>query len=72
MATYDLDRSHLNSLLASNGIDPSVRKSVIDYLQDDGLLHGHDGVHVETNPPINSNAQVLLVEFAIRGRRYEW
>ncbi len=36
MATYDLDRSHLNGLLAFEGIDPAVRKAVIDYLQDDG------------------------------------
>src|SRR5450759_731089 len=38
MATYDLNRSELNSLLASDNIDLSVRKSIIDYLQNDGLL----------------------------------
>jgi Ca2+-binding RTX toxin-like protein len=62
MAIYDLNRSELNSLLASNQIDHSVRQSIIDYLADDSLLRGHRStVHVETNPPLDSNAQVLAI-----------
>src|SRR5450756_1535566 len=65
MAAYDLNRSELNSLLASDNIDPSVRKSIIDYLQDDGLLTGHGStvaVQESGYPPLDSNAQVLLVD----------
>jgi Ca2+-binding RTX toxin-like protein len=64
MATYDLNRGQLNGLLAFEGIDPSVRKAVIDYLQDDGFLQGpHSMVHVETSDGGNGDGteQVLLV-----------
>jgi Ca2+-binding RTX toxin-like protein len=50
MAIYDLDRSDLNSLLASNHIDPSVRKSIINYLVDAGYLTDGGMVHVSTDP----------------------
>ena len=60
MAIYDLNRSRLDGLLAFEGTDPSVRKSIIDYLTDDGLLHGHNTVHVETSPG-DTATQVLLV-----------
>jgi hypothetical protein len=63
MATYDLHRSELNSLLASDHIDPSVRKAIIDYLEDDGLLHSrHSTVSVQggTNP--SHGTQVLIVD----------
>src|SRR5215470_6357423 len=62
MAIYDLNRSELNSLLASNHFDPSVRQAVIGYLTDDGLLKPGGTVHVETNPALDSNAQVLTVD----------
>ena len=63
MATYDLDRSELNSLLASSNIDPSVRKSIIDYLQDDGLLTGHGStVQVQEGGSLDPSTQVLLVD----------
>jgi hypothetical protein len=63
MATYDLHRSELNSLLASDHIDPSVRKAIIDYLEDDGLLgsrHSTVSVQEGTNP--SHGTQVLLVD----------
>jgi hypothetical protein len=70
MATYDLNRSELNSLLASDHIDPSVRKSIIDYLQDDGLLTGHGSTvavqesgYQSGNPAtLDPTAQVLFVD----------
>ena len=66
MATYDLTQSQLNSLLASDNIDPSVRKSIIDYLKDDGLLNGPGSkVAVQESgypPTLDPNAQVLLVD----------
>jgi Ca2+-binding RTX toxin-like protein len=62
MAIYDLNRSELNSLLASNDIDPSVRKSVIDYLADGGSLSHGSTAQVETYPALDLNAQVLTVD----------
>lgn len=64
MATYDLNRSELNSLLAADHIDPSVRKAIINYLVDDGLLTGPHGtvvVQEGTYPPLDSNTEVLLL-----------
>jgi hypothetical protein len=63
MATYDLHRSELNSLLASDHIDPSIRKAIIDYLQDDGLLGSrHSTVSVQEGTDPNHGTQVLLVD----------
>jgi hypothetical protein len=63
MATYDLHRSELNSLLASDHIDPSVRKAVLDYLQDDGLLGSHHStVSVQEGTHPDHGTQVLLVD----------
>jgi len=63
MATYDLHRSELNSLLASDHIDPSVRKAIIDYLQDDGLLGSrHSTVSVQEGTHPDHGTQVLIVD----------
>src|SRR5271163_2982048 len=65
MSIYDLSRSALNHLLASDGIDSSVRNAIIDYLRDDGLLTGHGSkVAVQENgfPPLDPSAQVLIVD----------
>jgi hypothetical protein len=63
MATYDLHRSELNSLLASDHIDPSVRQAIIDYLQDDGLLRSHHStVSVQEGTHPAYGTQVLLVD----------
>src|ERR1700733_6122375 len=67
MATYDLTRSELNSLLAADHIDPSVRQSIINYLVSDGSFSGpgHTVKVQETGfPPLDSHAQVLLVDSA--------
>ena len=40
MATYDLTRSELNSLLAADHVDPTVRQSVLQYLSENGDLSG--------------------------------
>jgi hypothetical protein len=62
MATYDLNRSELNSFLASDHIDHSVRKAIIDYLEDDGLLSsGHSRVVVQEGDHPDRGTQVLLV-----------
>jgi hypothetical protein len=61
MATYDLNRSELNGLLASDHIDPSVRSAIIHYLVDDGLLHSHDKVSMQEGGPLKPGTQVLLV-----------
>ena len=69
MATYDLSRSALNSLLAADHIDPSVRQSIINYLQHDGLLVGPGStVKVQESgypPTLDPNAQVLLVDIPL-------
>lgn len=63
MATYDLNRAELNSLLAANHIDPLVRQSIIDYLQDDGFLHDHGStVQAQEGGTLDFNTQVLLVD----------
>jgi hypothetical protein len=63
MATYDLHRSELNSLLASDHIDPAVRKAIIDYLEDDGLLGSrHSAVSVQEGTHPDHGTQVLLVD----------
>ena len=63
MALYDLNRSQLSSLLLSNNIDHSVTKSVINYLVDDGLLHGHSKVAVqEGGSGLDPKAEVLIVD----------
>jgi hypothetical protein len=63
MATYDLHRSELNSLLASDHIDPSVRKAIIDYLEDDGLLGSrHSTVSVQEGTHPDHGTQILLVD----------
>ncbi len=70
MATYDLLNEHgLDHLLASGGIDPSVRTSIINYLMMDGLLTGSgDKVSVQEEnspagnyPPLNPNTEVLYL-----------
>ena len=59
MAQYNLHQ--LDQLLGpSNNIDPSVRQSIIDYLQDDGLLHGHNST-VDVGDLSDPNAQVLFL-----------
>jgi len=62
MALYDLNRSQLSSLLLSNNIDHSVTKSVINYLVDDGLLHGHTVAVQEGGAGLDPSAQVLIVD----------
>jgi hypothetical protein len=63
MATYDLHRSGLNSLLASDHIDPSVRQAIINYLEDDGLLRTHHStVSVQEGTHPSHGTQVLLVD----------
>ncbi len=70
MATYDLLSEHgLDHLLASGGIDHSVRTSIINYLMMDGLLTGPgDKVSVQEEnkppgnyPPLNPNTEVLYL-----------
>ena len=60
---YDLNRSELNSLLASNSVDPAVRQSIIDYLVSDGLLTGPGSkVVVQEGGALESSTQVLIVD----------
>jgi len=69
MATYDLvNEQGLGNLLASGGIDSSVRTSIINYLMADGLLTGSgDKVAVQEDkplgnyPPLNANTEVLYL-----------
>jgi Ca2+-binding RTX toxin-like protein len=70
MATYDLlTQSGLETLLSSEGVGPSVRNSIINYLMADGLLGTPTStvaVQEDNNPagnfpPINSNTQVLIL-----------
>jgi hypothetical protein len=62
MATYDLHRSELNGLLASDHIDPSVRKAIIDYLENDGFLGTrHSTVSVQDGTHPDHGTQVLIV-----------
>src|SRR5579863_10188505 len=66
MATYDLTRSELNSLLAADHVDPTVRQSVLQYLSENGDLSGH-GSRVEVQesgypPTLDPNAEVLIVD----------
>src|SRR5271170_2747742 len=65
MATYDLNRSELNGLLAADHIDPSVRQAIINYLVDDHSFSGPGrtvAVQESGYPPLDRNAQVLLVD----------
>ena len=66
----EYDTQHqLDNLLASGGIDQSVRSSIIDYLMADGLLTGAGSTVAVQNedlpppifPPLNSAAQVLFL-----------
>lgn len=69
MATYDLNRAELNGLLTLGGIDPSVRKAIIDYLVNDGLLTGPGSTVVVQDqsfpphnyPPLDSGTEVLFL-----------
>ena len=63
MAIYN--QTDLSSLLASDGIDPAVQASILNYLHNDGLLTGPgDTVDVQLSgyPPLDPNAQVLFVD----------
>ena len=62
MALYDLNRSELNSLLLSDNVDPSVTKSVINYLLNDGLLQDNSTVVVQEGGTLDPTTQVLLVD----------
>jgi Ca2+-binding RTX toxin-like protein len=65
MATYDLNRSELNSFLASDHVDRSVRMGVIDYLQDQGFLtHPKSTVDVQQGGVADPSdpTQVLIVD----------
>src|SRR5215471_12936823 len=71
MATYDLHRSELNSLLASEGIDASVRQAVLNYLKDD-FTDPHHTISVQESglPPFDTSLpgaptvppQVLIID----------
>src|SRR5215467_2536283 len=64
MAIYDLNRSGLDHLLASDPVDPSIRQAIIDYLRDDDLLRGHHSMVAvqEGGLPLDPAAQVFLVD----------
>jgi hypothetical protein len=63
MATYDLNRGELNALMASDHVDPSARKAVIDYLRYDGDLGGNSKVDVQVGGgSLDPNAQVLVLD----------
>jgi hypothetical protein len=69
MATYDLNRSELNHVLVSDGIDPTVRAAVINYLNNDNLLDDkgstvavqEDNHPAGNYPPLDPNTQVLVL-----------
>ena len=63
MATYDLNRGELNALMASDHVDPSARKAVIDYLTYDGAVGGNSKVDVQVGGgSLDPNAQVLVLD----------
>jgi hypothetical protein len=62
MAIYDLSQSDLNYMLLKDGVDLSVRKAVIDYLSNDGLLHGNGTVVVQEGGVLDPSTQVLIVD----------
>jgi Ca2+-binding RTX toxin-like protein len=64
MSLYDLERAQINRVLAVD-IDPSVRKSIIDYLTDEGSLSlnsiqfvGGGTNSIDTN--VNSNFEAIV------------
>src|SRR5262249_44046851 len=61
---YELDKSHLNSALAANNIDPAIRQSIINFLVHDGDFAGDGKVTVQEGdfPPLNPSAQVLILD----------
>ena len=63
MATYDLNRGELNALMASDHVDPSGRKAVIDYLMADGDVGRNSRVDVQVGGgSLDPNAQVLVLD----------
>jgi Ca2+-binding RTX toxin-like protein len=63
MATYDLNRGELNALMASDHVDPSARKAVIDYLMYDGDVGRNSRVDVQVGGgSLDPNAQVLVLD----------
>jgi len=63
MATYDLNRGELNALMASDHVDPSARKAVIDYLMADGDVGRNSRVDVQIGGgSLDPNAQVLVLD----------
>ena len=63
MATYDLNRGELNALMASDHVDPSARKLVIDYLMADGDVGRNSRVDVQVGGgSLDPNAQVLVLD----------
>ena len=59
---YDLNRSGLENFLASDPVSPAISQAIIDYLKDDGLLHGHDTVAVQVGGTLDPTAQVYVVD----------
>jgi len=63
MATYDLNRGELNALMASDHVDPSARRAVIDYLMADGDVGRNSRVDVQIGGgSLDPNAQVLVLD----------